>query len=91
MDGHIYIFSGCSNLKKLHIGTPKIYFDLYSHQAFGGCENLSVICNGIQYTWDSEMIMRDSNGNELSYDSESNEDIPFETIDEEDLWEIFMS
>lgn len=87
----IYIFSGCSNLKKLHIGTPKIYFDLYSHQAFGGCENLSVICNGIQYTWDSEMIMRDSNGNELSYDSESNEDIPSETIDEEDLWEIFMS
>lgn len=37
------------------------------------------------------MIMRDSNGNELSYDSESNEDIPSETIDEEDLWEIFMS
>lgn len=87
----MYVFSGCSNLKNLHIGSPQIYFDLYSHQAFGGCENLSVICNGIQYTWDGEMIMRDSNGNELSYDSELNEDIPSEITDEEDLWEIFMS
>ena len=66
------VFNSCTNLKNLYIGTPKIYFDLYTHGAFEGCPYFTVICDGIKYAWEGEYIIRDSNGNELNYDSEQN-------------------
>lgn len=66
------VFTGCTNLRNLYIGTPQVYFDLYTHGAFEGCPYFTVICDGIKYAWEGEYIIRDSNGNELNYDSEQN-------------------
>lgn len=66
------VFNGCTNLRNLYIGTPKIYFDLYTYGAFEGCPYFTVICDGIKYAWEGEYTIRDANGNELNYDSEQN-------------------
>lgn len=66
------VFNGCTNLRNLYIGTPQVYFDLYTYGAFEGCPYFTVICDGIEYAWEGEYTIRDTNGNELNYDSEQN-------------------